>query len=102
MARTPRSRLHGCKTKCDRKDAKAIARLLKGGNFPPAYAYPRERRGLRDIEVGLLVPLEVHFDGATAQPPLRRLTPERGGTRFLPLFHTAPASNHQPHRHSAV
>src|SRR5262249_54994281 len=27
----------------------AIARLLKGGNFPPAYAYPREKRGLRDL-----------------------------------------------------
>jgi len=32
--------VHGSKTKCDRKDAEAIARLLKGGNFPPAYAYP--------------------------------------------------------------
>jgi transposase len=41
--------VHGQKTKCDRKDAEAIARLLKGGNFPPAYAYPRERRGLRDL-----------------------------------------------------
>jgi transposase len=25
-----------------------IARLLKGGNFPTAYPYPKERRGLRD------------------------------------------------------
>jgi transposase len=41
--------VHGNKTKCDRKDAEAIARLLKGGTFPPAYAYPRERRGLRDL-----------------------------------------------------
>ena len=41
--------VHGLKTKCDRKDAEAIARLLKGGNFPPAYAYPKERRGLRDL-----------------------------------------------------
>src|SRR5437763_6346641 len=41
--------VHGCKTNCDRKDAEAIARLLKGGNFPLAYAYPRERRGLRDL-----------------------------------------------------
>jgi transposase len=41
--------VHGSKTKCDRKDAEAIARLLTGGNFPPAYAYPRERRGLRDL-----------------------------------------------------
>jgi transposase len=41
--------VHGLKTKCDRHDAQAIARLLRGGNFPPAYAYPRERRGLRDL-----------------------------------------------------
>jgi transposase len=41
--------VHGHKTKCDRKDAEALARLLKGGNFPPAYAYPWERRGLRDL-----------------------------------------------------
>src|SRR6516164_551443 len=41
--------VHGSKTKCDRKDAEAIARLLKGGNFPLAYAYPKERRGLRDL-----------------------------------------------------
>ena len=40
---------HGRKTKCDRHDAEAIARLLRGGNFPLAYAYPRERRGLRDL-----------------------------------------------------
>src|SRR5262249_38899946 len=38
----------GRKTKCDRKGAEARARLLKGGNRPPASAYPQERRGLRD------------------------------------------------------
>jgi transposase len=41
--------VHGRKTKCDRHDAQAIARLLRGGNFPLAYAYPQERRGLRDL-----------------------------------------------------
>jgi transposase len=41
--------VHGQKSKCDRKDAEGIARLLRGGNFPPAYAYPKERRGLRDL-----------------------------------------------------
>jgi transposase len=41
--------VHTQKTKCDRHDAEAIARLLKGGNFPLAYAYPKERRGLRDL-----------------------------------------------------
>jgi transposase len=41
--------VHGQKTKCDRHDSLAIARLLKGGHFPLAYAYPKERRGLRDL-----------------------------------------------------
>jgi transposase len=41
--------VHGSKTKCDRHDALAIARLLRGGNFPLAYAYPKQRRGLRDL-----------------------------------------------------
>jgi transposase len=41
--------VHGCKSQGDRKDADAIARLPRGGNFPPAYAYPKERRGLRDL-----------------------------------------------------
>src|SRR5262249_29883951 len=44
-----RRAVHGSRTKCDRHDALAIARLLKGGNFPLAYAYPQERRGLRDL-----------------------------------------------------
>jgi len=33
--------IHGAKAKNDRIDAHKIARLLKGGNFPLAYAYPR-------------------------------------------------------------
>jgi transposase len=41
--------VHGRKTKGDRPDAEAIARLLRGGNFPLAYAYPKGRRGLRDL-----------------------------------------------------
>jgi transposase len=41
--------VHGSKTKCDRHDAEAIARLLKGGNFPLAYAYPAGMRETRDL-----------------------------------------------------
>jgi transposase len=41
--------VHGAKTKSDAHDAQVIARLLRGGNFPLAYAYPAERRGLRDL-----------------------------------------------------
>ena len=41
--------VHTSKSKSDAHDAEVIARLLRGGNFPLAYAYPRERRGLRDL-----------------------------------------------------
>jgi len=41
--------VHQSKTKSDAHDAEIIARLLRGGNFPLAYAYPAERRGLRDL-----------------------------------------------------
>ncbi|HET6575244.1 MAG TPA: IS110 family transposase [Fimbriiglobus sp.] len=41
--------VHTSKTKSDAHDAEVIARLLRGGNFPQAYAYPAERRGLRDL-----------------------------------------------------
>ena len=41
--------VHTSKTKSDAHDAEVLARLLRGGNFPLAYAYPHERRGLRDL-----------------------------------------------------
>lgn len=41
--------VHQSKTKSDAHDAATLARLLRGGNFALAYAYPQERRGLRDL-----------------------------------------------------
>jgi transposase len=41
--------IHGGKAKNDRIDANKIARLLKGGNFPIAYAYPKGMRETRDL-----------------------------------------------------
>jgi transposase len=41
--------IHGGKAKNDRIDAHKIARLLKGGNFPLSYAYPRGMRETRDL-----------------------------------------------------
>lgn len=41
--------VHGNKTKSDAHDADTIARLLRGGNLPLAYAYPKDQRGLRDL-----------------------------------------------------
>jgi transposase len=41
--------IHGGKAKNDRIDAGKIARLLKGGNFPLAYVYPKGMRATRDL-----------------------------------------------------
>jgi transposase len=41
--------IHGAKAKNDRIDAGKIARLLRGGNFPLAYAYPKGMRETRDL-----------------------------------------------------
>jgi transposase len=41
--------IHGGKAKNDRIDSEKLARLLRGGNFPLAYVYPKEMRGTRDL-----------------------------------------------------
>ena len=41
--------IHGGKAKNDRIDAGKLARLLRGGNFPIAYAYPKGMRETRDL-----------------------------------------------------
>lgn len=41
--------IHGGKTKNDRIDSFKIASLLRGGNLPYAYVYPRELRATRDL-----------------------------------------------------
>jgi transposase len=41
--------IHGGKTKNDKIDSFKIAALIKGGNFPLAYAYPAEMRATRDL-----------------------------------------------------
>src|SRR5436309_3377141 len=41
--------IHGGKAKNDRLDATKLARLLRGGNFPTAYAYPKGMRETRDL-----------------------------------------------------
>jgi hypothetical protein len=41
--------IHGGKTKNDKIDSYKIATLLKGGNFPTAYAYPAQWRATRDL-----------------------------------------------------
>ena len=41
--------IHSGKTKNDRIDSFKIAMLMKGGNFPLAYVYPKEMRATRDL-----------------------------------------------------
>jgi transposase len=41
--------IHGGKTKNDRIDSHKIAALLRGGNLPYAYVYPRRMRATRDL-----------------------------------------------------
>lgn len=41
--------IHGGKTKNDRIDSYKIAALMRGGNFPLAYVYPRAMRATRDL-----------------------------------------------------
>ncbi len=41
--------IHGGKTKSDRIDSEKLAMLLRGGNFPISYVYPKEMRGTRDL-----------------------------------------------------
>lgn len=41
--------IHGGKTKNDRIDSYKIAVLIRGGNFPLAYTYPKEMRATRDL-----------------------------------------------------
>ena len=41
--------IHGGKAKNDRIDSHKIAKLMRGGNFPLAYTYPKEMRATRDL-----------------------------------------------------
>jgi transposase len=41
--------IHGGKAKNDRIDSLKIAQLMRGGNFPLAYVYPRKMRATRDL-----------------------------------------------------
>jgi len=41
--------IHGGKAKNDRIDSHKIAKLIRGGNFPLAYTYPKTMRATRDL-----------------------------------------------------
>ncbi len=82
---------HGLKTKSDKLDSWKIAQLLKGGNFPSAYVYPRRFRATRDLlrrrlhfvrfRFELLTHLKVSEALANLEPLKKRLdhAPNRSG-----------------------
>ena len=41
--------IHAGKAKNDKIDSFKIVKLMRGGNFPLAYVYPREMRATRDL-----------------------------------------------------
>ena len=65
--------IHGGKAKNDRIDSFKIANLIRGGNFPLAYVYPRAMRATRDLlrrrikMVRLSANLKAHVANTTSQ-----------------------------------
>jgi len=65
--------IHGGKAKNDRIDSFKIANLIRGGNFPLAYVYPKDMRATRDLlrrrikMVRLGANLKAHVANTTSQ-----------------------------------
>ena len=65
--------IHGGKAKNDRIDSFKIANLIRGGNFPLAYVYPKAMRATRDLlrrrikMVRLGANLKAHVSNTTSQ-----------------------------------
>jgi transposase len=76
--------IHGGKAKNDRIDANKIARLLRGGNFPLAYVYPKGMRETRDLlrrrnffvrqRSGLFTHLQIHNSQYNLPPFPKKLS----------------------------
>lgn len=83
--------VYGLKTKSDKLDSWKIAQLLRGGNFPLAYVYPRRFRATRDLlrrrlhfvrfRSELLTHLKMSEAQANLEPLKKRLdhAPNRSG-----------------------
>ncbi|MDH5356677.1 MAG: IS110 family transposase [Gammaproteobacteria bacterium] len=99
--------IHGGKAKNDRIDSLKIAQLMRGGNFPLAYVYPREMRATRDLlrrRTNLvrhganlkahvanttsqynLPPNKVNLKNVSAREQLRNSFPDEGVQRMINL-----------------
>jgi transposase len=84
--------IHGAKAKSDKIDANKIARLLKGGNFPLSYTYPKGMRETRDLlrrrtglvrhRVGCSPTYRSSTPSTTCRPCPRSCPPPRTGRRW--------------------
>jgi transposase len=88
--------IHGGKTKNDRIDAHKIAVLLRGGMFPMAHVYPKEKRATRDLlrrrthfmrkRAELLAHVQNTSWQYRLEPIGRRLANRKGHEAVGPLF----------------
>ncbi len=71
--------IHGGKAKNDKIDSYKIANLIRGGNFPLAYVYPKAMRATRDLLrrrmkiVRYGADLKAHVVNTTSQYNFRRI-----------------------------
>jgi hypothetical protein len=63
--------IHGGKAKNDRIDSFKIASLMRGGNFPLVYIYPKEMRATRDL---LRRRMKIVQHGANQKPHVANTT----------------------------
>jgi hypothetical protein len=78
--------IHGSKAKNDRIDAGKIARLLKGGNFPLSYAYPKGMRETRDLLRRRMYLVHKRAELITHLVLAPRLPSRRAGIELRPLL----------------
>jgi len=72
--------IHGAKAKNDRIDSLKIASLLRGGNFPVAYVYPRLMRAFSEAAVLL------YSKSAEAKVLVDRIAKKHGKSKALSIF----------------
>lgn len=88
--------IHGGKSKNDRIDSYKIAALLRGGNLPQAYVYPREMRATRDVlrrrlffvrhRAGLLAHIQMTISQYNLEPYGKRIDQARNRDGLLEHF----------------
>ena len=91
--------IHGGKAKNDRIDSEKIARLLKAGMLPQAYAYPARMRATRDLLRRRMMftryraDLSAHVQNTVSQynlPPLNLRTDRRTDLPEIPAHFPDP------------